>query len=87
MLHEFITWGNQSVILPMPKGVMKKGTVRLCRSGYSCGDTCISKKKVCLKKLGTNRASQMARRFSQTLKATGQVAGPKKSQPDLITDV
>ena len=74
----------------MPRGVQAKGTVRLCSSGYACGDTCISKKKVCLKKLASNRANEMAKRYASSVKATAKVTSPQaqeKSRPDLITDV
>lgn len=61
--------------------------VRLCNRGYSCGDTCISKKKVCLKKLGSNRANEIARRFSGTINLSTFDKGKKKSTPDLVSDV
>ena len=74
----------------MPRGVQAKGTVRLCSSGYACGDTCISKQKVCLKKLASNRANEMAKRYASAVKSMAKISSDvrqQKSTPDLITDV
>ena len=65
---------------------------RACKVGYGCGGTCISKKKVCLKKLGTNRAQEIAGRFVDTIKNVGNKTAPNikddpRDEPDLISDV
>lgn len=58
---------------------------RECNVGYACGGTCISKKKVCLKKLGTNRAKEIGRRFVSTIKTV--IDTTTEVSPDLVSDV
>lgn len=76
----------------------KGESFRLCNVGYACGDTCITKKKVCLKKLGSNRAKEVLKKFAKlasTLKPVNidpsKAAEPRKTNrraaPDLISDV
>ncbi len=61
---------------------------RECNVGYACGGTCISKKKVCLKKLGTNRAKEIGRRFVSTIKTViGDIDTTTETSPDLVSDV
>lgn len=55
---------------------------RDCRKGYQCGNSCIAKSKVCIKKLAGNRAKEIASRFSDSIKGV-QVS----KDVDLATDI
>lgn len=56
---------------------------RDCRKGYACGETCIAKSKVCLKKLSTARAKEISRKLTDSVKLFTK----SSKSPDLITDV
>lgn len=60
---------------------------RLCQQGFPCGDTCISRSKICLKKLGSIRAKETALRLKREMLTYGKKLRGQEKSPDLLADI
>lgn len=70
---------------------------RTCKVGYNCGGACISKSKVCLKKIGSEKAKAVAKRLIDSINEVNRAKAedrparlllPKEEEgPDIISDV